>query len=299
MEQGQHDSTEQAETPKLSAYAPTPYIDESWTVLNAQPEATGFAPLQVQSISGALVSVDPMFEDFTASARLRGEPGSVAPEESAGIAGRSRFEQSSEGSSTDPVGKESEVDQNGVLDEIEQVSSGISLQEHEQLLQAAVSEATVAAQQSAQAEAEARLQALSMQLAAVKEDLKTQVSESLAVTEQKAADLALSIARKLVGAVAESSVDYLKPLIKEAITAAGNAEIKRIRVSPRDYEAIKSSSPEAVGVPAEAGWGFEPDESVRVGCIVVTSAGEADFDLDRAWERLKRQILNPAGAEDE
>lgn len=299
MEHVQLDSAEQAEAPKLSAYAPTPYVDESWTVINAQPEAAGFAPLQVQSVSGVLVSVDPMFEDFTVSARLCEEPGGISTEASAGMARESRIEQSLEGASTVRVSKDSEVDQTGVLDEIEQVSSGISLQEHEQLLQAAISEATAAAQQSAQAEADARVQALSMQLAAVKEDLKAQVSESLAVTEQKAADLALSIARKLVGAVAESSVDYLKPLIKEAITAAGNAEIKRIRVSPRDYEALKSSSPEAVGVPAGAIWGFEPDESVRVGCIVVTSAGEADFDLDRAWERLKRQILNPAGAEDE
>ena len=47
------------------------------------------------------------------------------------------------------------------------------------------------------------------------------------------------------------------------------------------------------------GWTFEPDESIHIGCVVVTAAGEVDFNLDKAWERIRKQALSPAGASDE
>jgi flagellar biosynthesis/type III secretory pathway protein FliH len=176
---------------------------------------------------------------------------------------------------------------------------GVDPEEHQRAIEEARASAFAEAREATQADANARVEALEARFSATLEDLKTQVAESVAAAEERAAELALSVARKLMGAAAESSPDYLKSLLKEAIAAAGNAEIRRIKVSPQDYEALKALPRESLGAGSAAGWTFEPDESIHIGCVLVTAAGEVDFNLDKAWERIRKQALNPVGATDE
>lgn len=286
---------------KVGNYSPTPYVDESWAVVKSETKTSQFSPLELQSVSVQASTTDSLFEDFT-SLPLGPENAEVQ----------------------DPLQTDSFIEATALLQkdvraellpEPELVSDSqvasaapeilpaetpvLTLEAHERLLQAAREEAFLEAKQTVEADAEARVQELGAQLAAVAEDLKVQVAESLLSTEQKAAELALSVARKLIGAAVEGSADYLGPVLKEAIAAAGSVDIKCIRVSPRDYETLKGLKPEAVGAASDGSWAFEADESIHVGCIVVTANGEVDFDLDKAWGRIKRKILGEPGAVDE
>lgn len=287
-----------SETPRLSTYAPTPYVDEHWAVLNAGEERHGFMPLELSAVSASLPQSDPMFEDYTSQVAGRyvvGEPGGLSTsrhgagqhdEEAASRRGDSLLEQSSAESQNDP-------------DVIVVEAAKIAADDLERTIAEARAAALAEGREAARAEANARMDALETRFAATLEDLKTQVAESVAAAEERAAELALCVARKLMGAAAESSPEYLRPLLKEAIAAAGNAEIRRIKVSPKDYEALKDLPRESLGAGSAAGWTFEPDESIHIGCVLVTAAGEVDFNLDKAWERIRKQALHPVGATDE
>ncbi len=287
-----------SETPRLSAYAPTPYVDEHWTVLNAGEERHGFMPLELSAVSASLPQADPMFEDYTSQVAgryvvgeqlVRGGRGDNAGQRDEGAASRHG----------DSLPEQSSAESQNDADVIVVEASGIGAVEHERAIAEARAAALAEGREAAQTDAKARLEALEARFAAMLDDLKTQVAESLAAAEERAAELALSVARKLMGAAAESSPEYLKPLLKEAIAAAGNAEIRRIKVSPKDYEALKALPRESLGAGSAAGWTFEPDESIHIGCVLVTAAGEVDFNLDKAWERIRKQALHPVGATDE
>jgi flagellar biosynthesis/type III secretory pathway protein FliH len=288
----------EAESGRLSTYAPTPYVDEHWTVLNVGEAKQGFMPLELAAVSAAVPQVDPMFEDYTSQVTARfivggqGSPGAVAAE------------RQSQDESFAPYGEDSLVQHSGGEsqedgDVVVVQAPGVDPEEHQRAIEEARASAFAEAREATQADANARVEALEARFSATLEDLKTQVAESVAAAEERAAELALSVARKLMGAAAESSPDYLKSLLKEAIAAAGNAEIRRIKVSPQDYEALKALPRESLGAGSAAGWTFEPDESIHIGCVLVTAAGEVDFNLDKAWERIRKQALNPVGATDE
>ncbi len=286
---------------KLSTYAPTPYVDEHWAILNAGETKHGFIPLELAAISASRPQVDPMFEDYTSQFATHYRLGREQPDEI-----RERYGEGAHmgEDNTTPAGREfsyehTQEKRSGEAEVVVVNAPGIDPQEHEREIAEARAAAFSEAQAAAQSEADARVAALEARFAATFEDLKTQVAESLAVAEERAAELALSVARKLMGAAAEASPDYLKPLLKEAIAAAGNAEIRRIKVSPQDYDVLKNIPLETLGTGGAASWAFEADDSIHIGCVVVTAAGEVDFNLDKAWERIRKQALSPAGNTDE
>ena len=85
--------------------------------------------------------------------------------------------------------------------------------------------------------------------------------------------------------------EYITQIVKEAVRSVGGASILRVRVSPEDMEFIKVVGlSEQLGELAK-GWAFEADATIKSGCIVDSSAGEADFQLDRAWERIRAGVI--------
>jgi flagellar biosynthesis/type III secretory pathway protein FliH len=38
-------------------------------------------------------------------------------------------------------------------------------------------------------------------------------------------------------------------------------------------------------------WTFEAEPAITAGCIVESSAGQIDFQLDAAWNRIKDNVL--------
>lgn len=287
------EETQAAASQPLSSYSPTPYVDQQWAVLSDPEAKHGFEPLEVVAIAAAAHQVDPMFEDFTSQVGYQ-----------LCIDTRSSQRRFKLGGGAEQVEEHeylqgSEAQGNSDANTVAAKAPSIDQDEHERALTEAREAAFREAREATQLEANVRIEAIETQLAATVEDLKTQVAEAIGAAEEKAAELALSVARKLMGAAVETTPDYFKTIIKEAIAAAGNADIRRIKVSPRDYEALKNIPPGDRGAASGDGWTFEPDESIHIGCVVVTAAGEVDFNLDKAWERIRKQVLSPAGASDE
>jgi flagellar assembly protein FliH len=123
------------------------------------------------------------------------------------------------------------------------------------------------------------------------EDMQTQLQESICTQEQKSVELAMLVAKRLVGDVAETSRGYVVGVIKEALRSAADAKVLEVRVSPADYEFLKLGE---YGAPDRIISGekltFVSDESIRSGCILNTTRGAIDLDLDRAWARINEKV---------
>ena len=279
---------------KVARYSPTPYADMSWAVVAQGVEMHEFTPLSVAVLQSEQNLVDPLFADYSREAPP--SFGSPAPDASSvgGQDGSRGIQDSSQDTSAPDVsvaGLEGAVSDSFA----QEAFVGIDPAEHEREVIAAREEGREEGRTSAAAEAAEQLREVQGRLAGTLEDLRSQIEETLALTERRAVELALHIARKLVGVAVETSPDYITPILREAIRAAGSAHVRKIRVSPRDYDFLKNVRIEGSD---GAGLEFESDETVHAGCIVVTSAGEVDFNLDDAWERIRSLILARPGEKD-
>lgn len=267
----------------ISPYAPTPYVQTTWLVLNEEKlGSSGFAPLQAETLSAKQRLRDPMFEDYSGIM-----PANNGPE----WGGMDAFQcQQQDG---DAAVRELEL---RVREEqLEEQRKQRELAEQAALIQGSYTRGLEEGRNSARTEAEENLKALEARLSTTLDDMRVQISESLTTTEQKAAELALLIARKLIGSVVESSSDYILPIVKEAIALSGSAQIKHIRVGTRDFEFLQNIKPAALGAESDAAWSFEADDSIHIGCVVVTTGGEVDLNLEQAWERIRAQIVVTRG----
>ena len=109
--------------------------------------------------------------------------------------------------------------------------------------------------------------------------------------ERHAVELAVDMARNIIEGAVEINPEYIIPIIREAIQMAGGATIERVRVSPEDMEFI-----EVIGVAKrlkehDGSWNFEADPEIKSGCVVDTSAGQVDYQLDQAWARARDEVL--------
>ena len=123
------------------------------------------------------------------------------------------------------------------------------------------------------------------------QDISQQINQELEEISSSAIKLALNISQKIVEHAVEINPEYITAIVREALGKAGGAAIRTVLVSPQDLEFI-----EVVGVAKQlkefdGSWKFEADQSIRAGCIVNTSAGTVDFQIDKAWERVRDAIL--------
>jgi flagellar biosynthesis/type III secretory pathway protein FliH len=117
------------------------------------------------------------------------------------------------------------------------------------------------------------------------------MNQELQALEASAVKLAVEIGEKIVGHAVEINPEYITNIVRQALGKAGGAAIKTVRVSPQDLEFIQ-----VVGVAKQlkefdGTWAFEADDTIRAGCVVSTSAGEVDFQIDKAWERMRDAVL--------
>jgi len=285
--------------PVILKYSPTPFSDASWVAIQKKESSSDFAPLLVETCGGGEQFADPFFADFTKLKQAEEKRAEGPSPEASALnlelepLGMSHEESRHEESLSEGLSEESARSQ----EEEKAAEEALRLQaaEYERRIEEAYVRGVEEGRTSATAEAEAAIQALSESVATMLDDLKVQVAEHARATEEKGAELALVVARKLLGTIAAANKEYILPVIKEALSLAGSAEIRRIRVSPQDYEFLKRVTPQGVPGSDDAAWTFQADESVRMGCVVVTSAGEIDFDLDTAWERIRGQLIGAGG----
>jgi flagellar biosynthesis/type III secretory pathway protein FliH len=124
------------------------------------------------------------------------------------------------------------------------------------------------------------------------EDMQSQVDELVKLHEAKAVELALAVAKRLVGDVVDERRDYIQGVVSQAVELSQVAKILSVRVGPHDFEFLKLSQyAEQTRLLLGEGVKFVSDESIRAGCVLVTSAGEVDLNLDSAWERIRSRVL--------
>lgn len=252
------------------SYRETPYEDSAWEIVGEFDGEQEFAPLEFQVLTSEQIVTDPMFADYgglpqSDSVRrwhLPGELAYKAPHAEAKA-------------------------------EEEVVDTSIRIEPEE--LERRLAEAEARGRQSGYEEAVAqnleRLKMLEERFAVVLEDISKQREQDFTVLEVQAVELAMAVARKIVAHAVEINPEYIIEIVREALTHAGGAKVRKVRVSPEDMEFINVIGLEKRMREYDGSWQFEKDETIKSGCIVETSAGEIEYDLDRAWERVRDNVV--------
>ena len=251
-----------------ATYRESPYSDSSWEVLGELSESDEFSPMSVECIDGGRFSLDPMFPDYG------GHYNQQAAQEMPGSDSTSRRKKK----------KEEEEKPKGLV---------IPEEEYARVIADALEKGRTESATELKAQYDQQLNAMKERVQTVLQDLHKQFVERLATTENQAVELAVQISEKIIGFAVEINPEYIVKLIQEALKLAGTAEISLVRVSPQDMEFI-----EVLGIQKSvkefSEFHFESDETIKAGCVVETSAGEIDYQLDKAWDRVKESVVKGA-----
>jgi flagellar assembly protein FliH len=251
-------------------FVETPYEDATWEIVGESEATSEFVPMEIETVNvGAVNIVDPMFADYGGFPETGDSKRWHLPEHLSAS-----------------MGSESEEGVEAQPDKI-----ALTEQEIEALKAEAFAAGKLAGLEEAVQQNVEKLAEIEQRFGVVLTDMATQLGEHVARIEREAVDLALAISQKIVGFAVEINPEYIIPVVNEALKLAGGATIRKVRISPQDMEFI-----EVVGVGKQlkafdGSWQFEKDDTVRSGCIVETSAGEVDFQLDEAWERIKESVV--------
>ncbi len=251
------ENTQAAANRTQASYQETAYTDQEWEVVGERSPHRDFLPMEVQTLGGEKMTVDPMFPDY------------------GGHYGSSDVPR--------PYMQPGEVVKKKTQEE-EDAEKGIIRVYEAEMLQAiadAEERGRLEATERLAEENEKKMKNVEERLRGVFSDYQAQLTETFEILEHNAVDLSISIAEKIIGYAVEINPEYIIPLVRDALKLVGSAHVGRIRVSPQDMEFI-----EVLGVQKAvrefAEFRFEADDTVRSGCIVETSAGEIDYQLDKA-----------------
>ncbi|MDZ4785871.1 MAG: FliH/SctL family protein [bacterium] len=250
-----------AEKSKQSSYSATGFSQVSWEVMGEFQEAYSFEPINIEVMSSSKFSVDPMFEDYGSGSNL---------------SGAKRWQAS------DKLSTETEAVNSAPLFTQEKV---------QQLITEAQTNARAAALEEARLLREQEIAKFSESTCALLKDLEIKTIEKITTLEKQALELSLAISKKIIDQAVEINPEYLVDLIKRALGLAGSATIKKVRISKQDMEFIEVMGISKKLKEYDGSWIFEADETINSGCLVETSAGEVDFQLDKAWERISDSIV--------
>ena len=119
-------------------------------------------------------------------------------------------------------------------------------------------------------------------------ELARQKEQFLMDAERHVVDLAMAVARKIIGHEVRTNPDTVISIVKEALKKLVDHEGIKVRVSPSDLETIEKAMPQLLEVADEAEKiAFEGDKAlVHGGCVVETSLGEIDARVEKQLEAI-------------
>lgn len=167
-------------------------------------------------------------------------------------------------------------------------SAEVDSDQFQQMLEEAHKRGFVEGQSDARSGLEPHMAELRDRMNTLCDELAGQVQGEIERIERQAIGLAILISRRIIGEAVEINPEYLLPIVREALGYVGGAEVHRVRISPADLEFVEI---ERIRERFDGSWLFVADPSILSGCIIETNAGEVDFRLDAAWDRLKENIL--------
>ena len=256
------------------SYKATKYQDQSWEVIGELPEVQVFAPMEIEVLPNTSLRIDPMFADYGGSAQ-------------------SGPNQASSRWSLPDVNSKNKKNKNKSTEENNEESDEKLFTEGEvsKLVSEAEERGKLQALEEAIALHNEKLSKIEGSMNSILQDLHSQLAENISLTEKYALDLTLAISEKILMHTVDVRPDYIETIINEAIDQCGTASVNRIRVSPQDMEFIQIVGIQKQLKQTDVEWHFDADPSIKAGCVIETSAGEVDFQLDQAFERVKENIL--------
>lgn len=265
MEESQVENSVESQT----NYQETEYADNSWEVIGEMSDEFVFIPLEVDVLEGELVATDPMFANY----------GGLPEQESV-----TRWH----------LPKDAAVPTKGLTaaeeEEEEDLRIKLTEEELEEVKKKAFNNGKDKGLELAGIENNEKLKVLEERYVTLANDLQQQLRERISQTELRAVELAVAISKKILDTTVDINPEYISQIVSEALELTGSAVVKKIRVSPQDLEFI-----EVVGLESRVGgdeaWEWEADPSIKSGCVVETTAGEIDYQLDHAWERVREKVI--------
>ncbi|NBW40285.1 hypothetical protein EBR25_04670 [bacterium] len=259
-----------AQNPERQAdYQETPYVDSSWEMIDEIDENPHFEPLEIAIIESDETRSDAMFADY----------GGQIDQQKKIFAH----------SVTGYVEEEKSVELQ-LRDEIDSLKA-VMEQKVAEAHAAGVEEGKQYGREEAMQEEVIAQNKRNESIEIVLKDLIQQSERTLQELESDAVKFSLEIAKKLVGQAVEINPEYIIEIVREALSKVGSALIERVRVSPQDFEFIEIFGVRKMLDDSDQSWNFESDETVRSGCVVDTSAGEIDYQLEEAWQRIAEQVM--------
>lgn len=254
-----------------ASYRATPWEDQRWEIVGEFKGDERFLPAEFEVLPTTAQAADPMFADY----------GGLPPH--------------SEKRWHLPVGLSTAKNPFKERTEEEEENDPrikIHPDELEKKLAAARDEGRVEALTAAISHQQSNLERLQGQINNVLSDMDAQMKERAILLERQALALALEISKKLIHDAVEINPEYILPVISEAIGKVGTATVRSVRVSPEDMEFINIIGIEKQLKEFDGTWTFQADPSIKSGCVVDTSAGEVDFQLEAAWDRIRDKIYS-------
>lgn len=256
-----------------STYSGTPYVDTSWEVVGESHETEDFTPMEFEVLElGERVTVDPMFADYGGIAqsdeKIRKH---IAP------------------------GKTGRVSSNKPEQEVELATIELTEEELEKLKQEAFARGEAAGFEKSEADQKEKIAIYGQKLEIFCHVLKERIDNEISRQEQQALNLSLAVANKIMGTTVELKPDYIVEIISQALSHVGTAQIRRIKISAEDQEFIEVFGVKNYFKDIVGDWEFEVDPEITSGCLIETSAGDIDMQLDKAWERIRDKVLVASG----
>lgn len=184
-------------------------------------------------------------------------------------------------------------EQNQILSEEQEVSSKISISQEEldQMIEQAYLKGKQEAEQEESRKYQEKIGKIEQNLTTIIRDLAKQEKEVAEDLEKSALELALQISKKIIEEAVEINPEYILQVLNEALRLSGGARIKKVKVSPQDLEFIEIFKIAESIKEYDGSWEFEADETIKAGCVLESSAGIIDFQLDQSWARIKDKVL--------
>lgn len=254
-----------------ASYRESPYEDTAWEIVGEYEGVEEFLPLEIEVVERVETESDPMFANFggvTASTQATRYhlPEGITPQAMKRM-------------------------QSAAVQEEDPNLIKMTPAELEALLEKARVETRAELARIAEQAQREQTEQFQQRLGQVLRDMAEQIRENQNQIELQAVTLALEIGQKIVGHAVEINPEYISKIVNEALAQMGGARVRRIRVSPEDFEFIQVVGAVKLFENFDGSWTFEADPAIRSGCVVDSSAGEIDFRLDVAWERVRDNVL--------
>ena len=121
-------------------------------------------------------------------------------------------------------------------------------------------------------------------------DLHRQACRDL---EADLVQLALAVARKIVGRDVSLGPEAVTRIIRQALSRVEHAGRITIKLNPADLELLADIKPQLLnGLPEAGRAAFEGDEGIaRGGCLIETDGGEVDARIERQFQVVEEAFL--------